>query len=142
MRLLGRVEDDVVAALFLQAQALVFPSLFEGLGIPILEAMEAGLPVVTTRSSCIPEVAGDAVVYADGLSVDSLGDAIAALVTRPDLAARCRARGQERIKLYGWRQAGADFLTCYRCVAGIGVSPADEARFRELTSVCSDRACA
>jgi len=133
VHLLGRVDDAVVAALYLQATALAFPSLFEGLGIPILEAFENDLPVVTTRASCIPEVAGDAAVYADGYSADSLADAIATICTDSKTRERCRQRGRELLRDFDWRQTGRQFLACYRSVSGIGVTPEDEHLFRQLT---------
>lgn len=132
VRLLGRVEDEIIAALFARAKALVFPSLFEGLGIPILEAMEAGLPVVTTRASCIPEVAADAAIYADGFSSDSLADAIAVLYTEPERVSRLQARGIELVRQYDWTETARGFLACYRALSGVGASDADRTLYHSL----------
>lgn len=134
VRLLGRVEDEVVTALYARAKALVFPSLFEGLGIPILEAMHHGLPIVTTRAACIPEVAEDAAIYADGLSAESLADAVALLYTQPQQVEQCRNRGRALIQKYDWRETGRNFLACYRCLSGISATEEDRKRFHALTA--------
>jgi glycosyltransferase involved in cell wall biosynthesis len=132
VRLLGRVNDELVLALYAGARGLVFPSLFEGLGFPILEAMQMGLPVVTTRAACIPEVAGEAAIYVDGRSVDSLADGIAALCTNPQRESGLRRLGRKLVGRLDWRRAARDYLACYRCVSGVGVTAADESRFRQL----------
>ncbi len=82
---LGAVEDDRLRGLYRYADALVFPSVYEGFGLPILEAMAAGTPVVALPISSVPEVGGDAVVYAEGTSPLDLAIAIERVAGDPDL---------------------------------------------------------
>ncbi|MGH7903404.1 MAG: glycosyltransferase family 4 protein [Candidatus Dormibacteraceae bacterium] len=102
-RLLGRVDDEDREILYRQASALVFPSLHEGFGFPVLEAMGRGLPVVTVRISSLPEVAGEAALY-----VDDPGDAAALsaqlerLLGDAGLRARLVTAGRERAALFTW----------------------------------------
>ncbi len=139
VHLLGRVEDSVMPALYCGARALVFPSLFEGLGIPILEAFAYGLPVVTTRVTCIPEVAQDAAFYADGRSADSLADAIARIYTEESAVAHCRRRGRELLGAYDWEQAARLFLACYHCLTGTA-DATDQRLFQSTLTAPSGKA--
>ena len=83
MTFLGPVMRDELRVLYQQATALVFPSLYEGFGLPPLEAMAAGTPVIAMRISAIPEVGGDAVLYPDGLSAAALAPAMEAVAANP-----------------------------------------------------------
>ena len=76
------------------ADFLVFPTLFEGLGIPLLEAMQFGLPIVASKVTCLPEVAEDAALYFDPLSVDSIAEAILKAWQNPELLEEYRTRGR------------------------------------------------
>jgi alpha-1,3-rhamnosyl/mannosyltransferase len=108
VRLLGFVSDDELAALYAGAAAFAYPSLYEGFGLPVLEAMSAGAPVVTTTASSLPEVAGDAALLVDPRDVRALRDALAALLTDPARAAALRAAGRARAAGFTWeRTAGA-----------------------------------
>jgi glycosyltransferase involved in cell wall biosynthesis len=78
------------------ARGLVFPSLYEGFGIPVLEAMLMGCPVITSKSSSLPEVGGDAVLYADPLDVSDIARAIDALATDDELCAELIERGKRQ----------------------------------------------
>jgi glycosyltransferase involved in cell wall biosynthesis len=101
---LGRVGDEELAAAYRGARALVFPSLYEGFGIPVLEAMSCGTPVVTSTGSGTEEVAGDAAVLVDPLDVDAIAAAIDAASRRRDELA---ALGLRRAQAYGWEQSAA-----------------------------------
>ena len=95
----GEVSDDELAALYRGARALVFPSLYEGFGIPVLEAMASGTPVVTSRGGATDEIAGGAAVLVDPLDVA----AIAAGIEEADARhAELRALGVERARAYTW----------------------------------------
>lgn len=111
-RLLGRVSTADLEALYAQAQALVFPSLYEGFGIPVLEAMRRGLPVVTTAVSSLPEVGGEAAVY-----VDEPRDAMA-LATAIDRAlterGRLRRLGLEQAARFTWDRTAAGVASVIR----------------------------
>ena len=96
---LGEVSDEELAALYRGARALVFPSLYEGFGIPVLEAMASGTPVVTTAGGATEEVAGGAAVLVDPLDIEAIAAGIEdAAARRDDL----RARGLERARTYSW----------------------------------------
>jgi glycosyltransferase involved in cell wall biosynthesis len=84
------------------ARAFVFPSLYEGFGLPPLEAMACGTPVVTSDVSALPEVVGDAALLVDPLDVDALASAIRRLWTDEGLRQDLRARGLSRVRRYTW----------------------------------------
>ncbi|MFZ2413094.1 MAG: glycosyltransferase family 1 protein [Candidatus Cryosericum sp.] len=98
----GYVSDDEVARLYRGALALVFPSLWEGFGLPPLEAMASGCPVITSNVASLPEVCGDAVEYVDPASVDSIRNAMERVIREPALREDLRGRGLERAKLFSW----------------------------------------
>jgi glycosyltransferase involved in cell wall biosynthesis len=117
VRWVGHVSDDDLARLYSGALAFVFPSLYEGFGLPVLEAMSCGAPVVTTRVSSIPEVAGEAAWYVDGGDSRALPDAIRQVVTNPGLRATLRQRGLERAERYSWTRTAEGVLAACRAVA-------------------------
>jgi glycosyltransferase involved in cell wall biosynthesis len=98
----GYASDDEVARLYRGALALVFPSLWEGFGLPPLEAMASGCPVITSNVASLPEVCGDAVQYVDPTSVDSIRSAMELIIREPALREDLRGRGLERAKLFSW----------------------------------------
>jgi glycosyltransferase involved in cell wall biosynthesis len=100
---LGEVADDELAALYRGAQALVFPSLYEGFGIPVLEAMASGTPVVTSRGGATEEVAGEAAMVVDPLDVADIAAGIEEAVARRD---ELRRRGLARASAYSWDAVG------------------------------------
>ena len=95
----GAVSDEELAALYRGARALVFPSLYEGFGIPVLEAMASGTPVVTSRGGAMEEVAGGAAVLVDPLDVDAIAAGIAEADARRD---ELRALGLARAQAFSW----------------------------------------
>ena len=114
VRWLGHVDDAQLSALYAGALAFVFPSLYEGFGLPLLEAMSCGTPVVTSRVSAIPEVAGDAVLYADP---QELRPALQRIIADPALRADLRRRGLQRAAGYSWRRTAEGVLAACRAVA-------------------------
>lgn len=108
--------DDVLGRLYRQAAAFIYPSLYEGFGIPPLEAMSFDCPVVCSNTSSIPEVVGDAALMFDPLSPERMAQAIGAAVT--DLATRQRliARGRERVKQFSWAACAQQTLLVYKKV--------------------------
>ncbi|HXM55081.1 MAG TPA: glycosyltransferase family 1 protein [Candidatus Dormibacteraeota bacterium] len=115
-RTLGRLPDADVEALYACAEALVFPSLYEGFGLPVLEAMRRGVPVVTARVSSLPEVAGDAAVYVD----DPRDAAALAAAIERALADRGRmlALGAERAAAFTWDRTAAGVADVMREMLG------------------------
>jgi glycosyltransferase involved in cell wall biosynthesis len=98
----GYVPDEDVVALDNAADLFVYPSIFEGFGLPPLEAMACGTPVVTARGSSFPEVVGDAALTVDPLDAEALAAAIATMLSDAGLRARCAARGLERAATFSW----------------------------------------
>ena len=110
VRQLGFVQDSDLAALYRLCTVFAYPSLYEGFGLPLLEAMASGAACVTSNSSSLPEVGGDAVVYADPLSVDSIRDALAPLLASADERARLGAAARERARRFSWEHTARETL--------------------------------
>ncbi|MFA5809246.1 MAG: glycosyltransferase family 1 protein, partial [Thermoleophilia bacterium] len=112
----GFIEDQDLPALFSSADLFVFPSLYEGFGLPPLEAMACGTPVICSNSSSLPEVIGDG-----GLLVAPRPAALAAAITETlandKLKQRLRRRGRERAALFSWEKSAAKTLDLYRELA-------------------------
>jgi glycosyltransferase involved in cell wall biosynthesis len=109
----GWVDDRRLSDLYSRSSLLAFPSLDEGFGIPVLEAMAHGLPVVASRGSALPEVCGDAALLVEPTDVEALGSAIRSLIDDPALAAAKAALGRERALRRPWRAAAEDTLRVY-----------------------------
>jgi glycosyltransferase involved in cell wall biosynthesis len=116
IRAVGYLETREIRALMAASAALVLPSLEEGFGLPVAEAMAAGLPVVCSRGSALEEVAGDAATLVDPLDAGSIADGIEALLASPELAERQRQRGLERSRQFDWDAAAVKTLEFYRRV--------------------------
>lgn len=129
--LLESVPADTLAAIFKAASLLVFPSLFEGLGLPVIEALEYELPVLTSTATCLPEVAGDAALYFDGTSVESIADALLQAERQPERLAEARKSAQAALARFSWPKAAATFVACYRAVGGATLSPEQRALYTE-----------
>jgi glycosyltransferase involved in cell wall biosynthesis len=110
VRPLGHVPEDDLPGLYRAAALFAYPSLFEGFGLPVLEAMSAGTAVVTSNVSSLPEVGGDAVRYADPYDVASIRDALDVLLREPSERARLAAAGRERAKLFRWERTACETL--------------------------------
>lgn len=114
VRSTGYVAAEDVTALLAEAEFLVFPSLYEGFGLPVLEAMAAGVPVACSRRASLPEVAGDAALFFDPLSVDSIADSIACLAGDGELRRSLRERGLCNVKRFSWEATASKTLEVYR----------------------------
>lgn len=110
----GRVDDEALAALYRGARCLVFPSLYEGFGIPILEAMACGTPVVTSRGGATEETAGGAAVLVDPLDVEAIAAGIGEAEERSDELA---ALGLERARAFTWQRAADELEHLWRELA-------------------------
>lgn len=116
VRLLGYVSDEQLASLYTQAAMLVFPSLYEGFGIPPLEAMGFGCPVIASNLSSLPEVVGDAGILVEPTSAPALAAAMHLLLTQPTLAAELRARGSQQAARFSWVRCAQETVAVYRQV--------------------------
>jgi len=112
---LGHVPDGELADLYAAAGCLLFPSRYEGFGLPCLEAMSCGCPVAAFRNSSIPEVVGDAGELVPDGDADALGRAAAALAQAPE---RARRSGFERAKAFGWRRTARQTIAAYESTLG------------------------
>lgn len=118
VRFFGTVDHDTLAFLYSAAIALVFPSRYEGFGLPPLEAMACGAPVIASNSSSVPEVLGPAAVYFSPQSVDSLMNALCRLLDSPELRARLARMGRSRARLFTWEEAARQTMKVYRRTLG------------------------
>jgi glycosyltransferase involved in cell wall biosynthesis len=110
VRLLGHVDDATLRGLYQSAAALAFPSLYEGFGLPLLEAMADGLPVVAGRAGALPELAADAALLVDPLEVEAIADGLARVLGDSELRARLAASGRRRAACYTWKAAASATL--------------------------------
>ena len=116
VRFLGYVSDGTLRILYRLASLFVFPSLYEGFGLPPLEAMASGTPVVTSNQSSLPEVTGDAAVLVDPYDVSSIVDGMRRVLTDPVLAANLRRRGPERAREFSWPRSVQKIRAVYEQV--------------------------
>lgn len=110
----GYVSDEDLAALYRAALVFVYPSLFEGFGLPPLEAMACGAPVVTSRTSSLPEVVGGAALLVDPMETGEIARALTEAARDQRLRARLSAAGPARAKLFNWRSTAERTLALYR----------------------------
>ena len=114
VRMLGYLRDELLPALYRRALALIYPSLYEGFGLPPIEAMATGCPVLVANVSSLPEVCGDAALYCDPLDVGSITAGMRRLAEDDALRARLAAAGPARAALYTWEVAAAQALAVMR----------------------------
>jgi glycosyltransferase involved in cell wall biosynthesis len=114
---LGFVEDDFLPALYASARLTVLPSLNEGFGLPIIEAMAAGCPVVTSDKGAMAEVSGGAAVLADVTSVESLAATLAELWVHPEICSDYGQRGLARARQFTWEASARTLYTLFEEVA-------------------------
>jgi glycosyltransferase involved in cell wall biosynthesis len=113
----GFVPDEMLPALYSAAEVLAFPSLYEGFGLPILEAMACGTPVVASHASCLPEVAEGAALMIEPTDVDGLSAALELALLDTALRARLSEQGRQRAAGYTWQRAAKLLLQVYEKVA-------------------------
>ena len=109
----GFVDDDQLAWLFQHCEAYIFPSLMEGFGLPGLEAMAYGAPVVSSNATCLPEVYGVAAEYFDPLDVNDMADAIALVLDNQTRRQELIAAGNNQVKKYSWRRMAEETQAVY-----------------------------
>lgn len=111
-------DDAMLARMYSGATALIYPSLYEGFGIPPLEAMSFGCPVICSNASSLPEVVGEAAALFDPADPEHMRELIEQVVTSPAMLGRLVSLGQERIKLFSWDKCARETLDVYRHVLG------------------------
>ncbi len=120
VRLVGFVADDDLPALYQGADLLAFPSLYEGFGIPVLEALACGTPVVTSTTSSLPEAAGDAALLVDPEDEAALAEAMWRLVDDQALRTDLRQRGFAQVRRFGWAESARQLRAIYHAVGNGG----------------------
>jgi glycosyltransferase involved in cell wall biosynthesis len=113
VRCLGKVPSEEVPAIFQMASAFAFPSLYEGFGLPPLEALASGVPVLTSNVSSLPEVVGDAALLVDPTNVDEISEGLRTLLEDETLRDKLIPRGKERARLFSWKETARRVLDVY-----------------------------
>ncbi len=116
---LGYVSDEQLFALYHRAAMYLHPSLFEGFGLTVLEAMAAGCPVITSNVFSLPEVAGDAALLVDPVNVSKIAEAIESLATDDRLSESLQSKGKDRAKKFQWSDAARKVVATYEKAAGL-----------------------
>ena len=114
--LTGALPEEDLDALYRGATAFAYPALYEGFGLPVLEAMARGVPVITSNTSSLPEVAGAAALGVDPESVREIASAIEAIATDPALAEKLSARARARAERFSWDETARLTLQVYEKV--------------------------
>lgn len=110
----GYIAGEHLVELYNLAELFAYPSLYEGFGLPSLEAMACGTPVVTSNVSSLPEVVGDAAITIDPYDVDELAEQMANVVTSRDLSQNLIEKGKERVDKFSWRKTAEETLKVYK----------------------------
>jgi glycosyltransferase involved in cell wall biosynthesis len=117
VRFLGYVDDNDLPQLYANASVFLFPSISEGFGIPPLEAMRCGIPVVAAHASCLPEVLGDAAIWVDPQSVESIAAGLRSALEDEKVRSRAIAKGLSRAEQFSWEKMALETVKVYREVA-------------------------
>ena len=120
IRYLGYVPEQWMPGLTAGASCLAYPSLYEGFGFPVVQALAAGVPVVTSNTSSLPEVAGAAALLVDPLSVSAIRGALLEVLTSPATSARLRIEARKQSVRYTWERCAAQSLAFFESVVGPG----------------------
>ena len=118
VKFLDFVSDKELPSLYKNALCFVLPSLYEGFGLPLLEAMQYGCPVITSNISSLPEAAGEAALYVDPESVDDIAEKMEKLVTEPKLREDLIKKGYEQVKKFSWEKTARETLKVLEEVGG------------------------
>ena len=116
--LTGYIPQGVLPNLYKNASLFVYPSLYEGFGLPVLEAMASGVPVITSNTTSLPEVVGDAGLLVDPQNVDALREGISRLLVDDTLRRDISGKGLERARLFSWEKCSRETLAVYERVIG------------------------
>jgi glycosyltransferase involved in cell wall biosynthesis len=114
----NELSDNKLLELYAKALAFVFPSLYEGFGIPVLEAFAAGCPAALSNVSSLPEIGGDAAVYFDPHSITDMRLAIERVITSGDLQKELADKGREKVKKFSWKKCASETAGVYKGLLG------------------------
>ena len=109
----GFISEEELDDLYKSANLFVFPSLYEGFGLPPLEAMKRGLPVVASNATCIPEILGDAAIYFNPSDIDYMEEKIKKVLTNNNLRELLIQKGFEQVKKYNWSKMAQETIKNY-----------------------------
>ncbi len=110
VRFIDFVQDQELPSLYKNAKCFVLPSLYEGFGLPVLEAMKYGCPVVTSNVSSLPEAGGDAALYVDPQNVNDIAEKIDKVLSDPKLREEMVKKGHEQVKKFSWEKTARETL--------------------------------
>ncbi len=116
VKFLGRLKDKELISLYRNALCFAYPSLYEGFGLPPLEAMACGTPVVTSNVSSLPEVCGKAALFVNPYSIESIQRGLEKIITDENLRKELIKKGKEQVKKYSWEKSAkklVDIISCY-----------------------------
>ncbi|MGA8811520.1 MAG: glycosyltransferase family 1 protein [Candidatus Sulfotelmatobacter sp.] len=136
VRFIGYVDDNDLPELYANAELFLFPSLTEGFGIPPLEAMGCGVPVVAAHASCLPEVLGDAAIWVNPLSVASIAEGVATALLDKKARSMAIAKGLSRVKQFTWEKMAFETVNVYRKVAGSSMMRSPVRDSGDATTAC------
>ena len=114
IKFLGFIEEDELTVIYKQAEIFLYPSLYEGFGLPVLEAMACQIPVITSNVSSLPEVAGNAAIMVDPYSEKQIYEAILHLIEDENERKQLINMGLENIKKFSWENAAKQTLSIYQ----------------------------
>lgn len=114
---LGFVSSEDLVSLYNLATVFIMPSLYEGFGLPVIEAMQSGCPVITSKEGSLPEVAGDSAYYIDAYSTKSISEGLQEVFSSDELQEELRRKGLERSQEFSWKKTAFDTLEVYKKVA-------------------------
>jgi alpha-1,3-rhamnosyl/mannosyltransferase len=118
--LTGYIPQELLPPLYRNASLFVYPSLYEGFGLPVLEAMASGVPVITSNTTSLPEVVADAGLLVNPLSIDALREGMSRLLADDTLRKDISGKGLERARLFSWEKCSRETLGVYEKVLGTG----------------------
>jgi alpha-1,3-rhamnosyl/mannosyltransferase len=120
LRFLGFVPQEELPVIYAGARLFVYPSRYEGFGLPVVEALASGVPVITSSVSCLPEIAGDAADLVHPDDIDGLRNSMNRLLEDEGHRVELRARGIQRAKRFSWQRCAEETVAIYRRVTGVG----------------------
>jgi glycosyltransferase involved in cell wall biosynthesis len=119
VRWLGHLPQQDIPHLYNLARLMVFPSLYEGFGLPVVEAMASGCPVVCSQQGALPDVGGAAVEYCNPLLVEDIADKMALVWSNDAVRERCRRNGLEQAGLFRWENTARNTIDVYRSAVAV-----------------------